>query len=82
MLALRTNLILKRRVVEELIDLREDVDAGVAERTLFILRDDAREHPPHHVDLADAVAAGAAALCGGRDDRQDGGDDGDSHGES
>ena len=46
--------------------MREDVDAGVAERTHLLLRDDAREHPPHHVDLV-------AALCGRRDDRQDDG---------
>ena len=64
-------LILKRRVVKELVDLREDVDAGVAERTLLLLRDDAREHPPHHVDLV-----AAAALCGGRAGRQDDGDAG------
>ena len=50
--------------------MREDIDAGVAERTLLLLRDDAREHPLHHVDLTDSTAA----FSGGRVDRQDDGD--------
>merc|ERR1712066_679406 len=58
-------LLLKFRVVEELVDLREDVDAGVAERTLLLLRDDAAgEHPPHHVDLVGTPPGGGG---GGRE---------------
>ena len=52
-------LILKGGIVEELVDLLEDADAGVAQRTLLLRRHDPREHPPHHVDLA-GVATDAA----------------------
>ena len=69
----RHYLLLKFRVVEELVDLREDVDAGVAERTLLLLRDDAAgEHPPHHVDL---VAPPRGRGGGGR---EQGGDEEDA----
>ena len=48
-------LILEGGIVEELIDLLKDADAGVAQRTLLLRRHDPREHPPHHVDLAAVV---------------------------
>ena len=59
-------LILEGGIVEELVDLLEDADAGVAQRTLLLRRHDPREHPPHHVDLF-AVVTDAAMQCrGGR----------------
>ena len=53
-------LILEGGIVEELVDLLEDADAGVAQRTLLLRRHDPREHPPHHVDLAAGVVSDAA----------------------
>ena len=53
-------LILEGGIVEELVDLLEDADAGVAQRTPLLRRHDAaREHPPHHVDLAGVVTDAA-----------------------